>query len=198
MPEKLEPMREIEERIRVCMDCGLCKGRTNTVPGFGNYHAKIMFVGEGPGKDEDLQGRPFVGAAGKYLTQMLEGIGLKREDVYITNVVKCRPPNNRDPLPEEVEACFKYLDAQIKLIKPLVLVTLGRHSMARFLPGLRISEIHGQAKRVKGMFSEKQIVFPLYHPAAALYNPGLRATLELDMRKLPILIKKIEDKTEME
>ncbi len=193
MEENLIPMREIEEKIRGCSDCGLCKGRIQAVPGAGSYSAKIMFVGEGPGKDEDIQGKPFVGAAGKYLNKMLEDIGMNRDDVYITNVVKCRPPNNRDPLPEEVEACFKYLDAQLKMIKPLLLVTLGRHSMARFLPGFRISDIHGQAKRVTGIFSEKQVIFPLYHPAAALYNPALRTTLEEDMRKLPLLIKKIEE-----
>jgi DNA polymerase len=190
---KVEALQLLEQKIRVCADCGLCKGRKNAVPGFGDYQAKLMFIGEGPGRDEDIQGRPFVGAAGKYLTKMLEDIGIKREQVFITNVVKCRPPNNRDPLPEEAEACFKYLDAQLKLIRPLLLITLGRHSMARFLPGFRISEIHGQAKRVSGIFTEKQVIFPLYHPAAALYNPNLRATLEADMRKLPALIKKIEE-----
>ncbi len=193
MNQQLQPMMEIEEKVKICTDCALCKERKNAVPGYGNYHAKIMFIGEGPGKEEDIQGRPFVGAAGKYLTQMLNSIGMNREDVFITNVVKCRPPNNRDPLPEEVDACFKYLDAQIKLIKPVLLVTLGRHSMARFLPGYKISDIHGQAKRVLGVFSEKQVIFPLYHPAAALYNPNLRATLEADIRKMPILIKKIEE-----
>jgi DNA polymerase len=193
MNDQLEPMLEIEEKVRNCTDCNLCKLRKNAVPGYGNYHARIMFVGEGPGKDEDLQGKPFVGAAGKYLTQLLSSIGMDREDVFITNVVKCRPPDNRDPLPEEVNACFKYLDAQLKLIKPYLLVTLGRHSMARFLPGFRISDIHGQAKRVTGIFSEKQVIFPLYHPAAALYNPNLRATLEADIKKLPVLIKKIEE-----
>lgn len=185
-------LSEIEEKVKICQDCGLCKGRTLAVPGFGNAEAKIMFIGEGPGRDEDLQGKPFVGAAGKFLTTLLESIGWKREDVFITNVVKCRPPNNRDPLPEEVEACFKYLDAQIKIIKPKLIITLGRHSMARFLPGFKISDIHGQAKRTKSVFSEPQVIFPLYHPAAALYNPGLRSVLMADFKKIPILIAKIE------
>jgi uracil-DNA glycosylase len=187
-----EAMKALEERVRNCQDCALCKGRTNAVPGDGSYESKIMFIGEGPGKDEDKQGKPFVGSAGKFLTQMLEDIGLKREDVYITNVVKCRPPENRDPLQPEVDACFKYLDEQLKIIKPKVIVSLGRHSMDRFIPGHKISAIHGQAKRVTGIFSEKQVIFPLYHPAAALYNPNLRGTLLEDMRKLPVLIKKIE------
>lgn len=190
-------MRAIDDVVKTCQACSLCKGRTQAVPGDGSCEAKIVFIGEGPGQAEDLQGKPFVGAAGKFLTTMLADIGLKREEVYITNVVKCRPPNNRDPLPEEVEACFKYLDEQLKIIKPRVIVTLGRHSMARFLPGFRISDIHGQAKRVTGIFSDKQVIFPLYHPAAALYNPKLRDTLIEDMRKLPILVKKIEQNTEL-
>ena len=197
MTDKGQQMREIEDTIRSCQDCGLCKGRTNAVPGDGSYDAKIMFIGEGPGQAEDLQGKPFVGAAGKFLAEMLADIGLKREEVYITNVVKCRPPNNRDPLPEEVNACFKYLDGQLKIIRPRVIVTLGRHSMSRFLPGLKISEVHGKAKRISGIFSEKQVIFPLYHPAAALYNGSLRGTLMEDMRKLPILGKKIEQNTEL-
>lgn len=191
MDERTEKMRQLEERVRGCADCGLCAGRTKAVPGDGSYSAEIVFIGEGPGRDEDLQGKPFVGAAGKFLTEMLADIGLKREDVYITNVVKCRPPNNRDPLPEEAETCFKYLDEQLKIIRPKLIVTLGRHSMARFLPGLRISEVHGQAKRVSGIFSEKQVISPLYHPAAALYKGSLRGTLLADMRKLPLLLKKI-------
>ena len=191
MDQREQKMRQLEENVRSCSDCGLCAGRTKAVPGDGSYSAEIVFIGEGPGRDEDLQGKPFVGAAGKFLTEMLADIGLKREDVYITNVVKCRPPNNRDPLPEEAETCFKYLDEQLKIIRPKLIVTLGRHSMARFLPGLRISDIHGQAKRVSGIFSEKQVIVPLYHPAAALYNGSLRGTLQEDMRKLPVLLKKI-------
>ena len=192
-----ENMHELENKVIACRDCQLCQGRTHAVPGDGSYQAKIMFIGEGPGKAEDLLGKPFVGAAGKFLAKMLAEIGLKREDVYITNVVKCRPPENRDPLQEEADACFKYLDEQLKLIKPRVIVTLGRHSMTRFLPGFRISDIHGQAKRVLGVFSEKQVIFPLYHPAAALYNPNLRNTLMEDMKKLPILVKKIEQNAEL-
>ena len=123
----------------------------------------------------------------------MESISLERKDVFITNVVKCRPPNNRDPLPEEVATCWSYLDAQIKLIQPEIIATLGRHSMVRFLPGLKISEVHGQAKRIKGLYSDKQIIFPIYHPAAALYNPNLRVTMFRDIAKLPILIKKLKN-----
>ena len=186
-----QPMQELEEKINVCRDCRLCESRTKAVPGSGSYGAKIVFIGEGPGKEEDLQGKPFVGAAGKFLNTMLKEIGWKREDVFITNVVKCRPPNNRDPLSDEVANCFKYLDTQLKFIKPALIVTLGRHSMERFLPGYKISEIHGQPKRVQGIFTEQQVIFPLYHPAAALYNPALRATLIADMKKLPLLIDEI-------
>jgi len=190
---KNQALDKIADEIRVCEKCNLCKGRINAVPGDGSYDAKILFIGEGPGKAEDLQGKPFVGAAGKLLNKLLESIGLKREDVFITNVVKCRPPENRDPLPEEVDDCWPYLDAQVNLIKPDIIVTLGRHSMERFLPGLKISEAHGQAKTIQGKFSEQQIIFPMYHPAAALYNPNLREELFNDIAKLPILIKNINN-----
>ncbi len=186
-------LNKIANQIRSCQKCQLCKNRMNAVPGIGSHDAKIIFIGEGPGKDEDLQGEPFVGAAGKFLNTLLESISLERKDVFITNVVKCRPPNNRDPLPEEVATCWSYLDAQIKLIQPEIIVTLGRHSMVRFLPGLKISDVHGQAKRIKGLYSDKQIIFPIYHPAAALYNPNLRVTMFRDIAKLPILIKKLKN-----
>ncbi len=185
-------LKQIEEQIRNCQKCGLCQGRTNAVPGYGNYSADILFIGEGPGKSEDEQGRPFVGAAGKFLTVLIESIGLRREDVFITNVVKCRPPNNRDPLQDEVDTCWEYLEKQIKLIKPKLIVILGRHSLARFLPDIAISAAHGQAKRIKGLWSEKQVIFPIYHPAAALYNPKLREVMLADMAKIPILLKKLE------
>jgi len=187
-------LEKIHERIRACKYCKLCTlGAKRAVPGEGNPRAEILFIGEGPGRDEDEQGRPFVGAAGKFLTQMLELAGFKREDVFITNVVKHRPPQNRDPLPEEIAACWPFLEEQIKAIKPKIIVTLGRHAMGRFLPGLKISEAHGKAKRVKGIWSEKQVFFPVYHPASALYNPGLRETHIKDMKKLPILLKKINN-----
>jgi uracil-DNA glycosylase family 4 len=186
-------LEELRAQILNCRLCRLCEKATNAVPGVGNPNADVMFIGEAPGKQEDLQGEPFVGAAGKFLTQMLEGIGYKREDVFITNIVKHRPPDNRDPLEDEVESCFPYLDAQIRAIKPLLIVTLGRHAMHRFMPDLKISQVHGQAKRVKSIFSEKQVIFPLYHPASALYNPSLRKTLMYDMKKIPILLQKIKE-----
>jgi len=188
-----EDLLHIGEEIKRCEKCRLCENTNNAVPGEGSPNADVMFIGEAPGKDEDLQGRPFVGAAGKFLNTLLDEAGFKREDVFITNVVKHRPPNNRDPQQDEVETCFPYLDAQINIIKPKLIVTLGRHAMNRFLPGLQISKVHGQAKRVKSVFSKKQVVFPLYHPASALYNPGLRGTLIADMKKIPILLKKINE-----
>jgi uracil-DNA glycosylase len=182
----------VEARLQKCQACRLChQGATKVVPGEGNPSARIMFIGEAPGKDEDLQGRPFVGAAGKFLNSMLETIGLKREDVFITNVVKHRPPENRDPEEDEIAACYPYLREQIMAIKPLVIATLGRHAMGRFLPGLRISEVHGKAKRINGLWCERQVFFPLYHPASALYNPGLRETLIRDMKKIPVLLEKL-------
>lgn len=184
---------ELINRINVCTKCPLHKGRTHAVPGDGSYTAEIMFIGEGPGRDEDLQGKPFVGAAGKLLTKLIESIGLSRNDVFIANVVKCRPPNNRDPMPEEVAACWPYLDQQIKIIKPILIVTLGRHSMARFLPGLKISEVHGQAKRSKGFWDERQVYLPLYHPAVALYDPRKKETLFEDFKKIPMILKKIKE-----
>ncbi len=182
----------LEERINKCKNCRLFEGTNNAVPGEGNPNADIMFIGEAPGRDEDLKGKPFVGAAGKFLAQLLEVINLKREDVFITNVVKHRPPNNRDPLDDEIAACNQFLEEQIAIIKPKLIVTLGRHAMHRFMPGLKISVVHGQAKRVKTPEGLEKIYFPLYHPASALYNPGLRETLIADMRKIPVLIRKID------
>jgi DNA polymerase len=143
-----------------------------------------MFIGEAPGFHEDQQGLPFVGAAGNFLDELLESIGLKREEVFIANVIKCRPPGNRDPLPEEIEACKPYLDRQIELIQPKLVVTLGRFSMARAFPKARISHIHGQPRKVGGV-----IYYPMYHPAAALHQPSLRPTVEEDMRRIPELIE---------
>ena len=186
---------DLQDKIKKCRQCRLCElGATQAVPGEGSYSAEVMFIGEAPGRDEDAQGRPFVGAAGKFLTQMFELAGYRREDVFITNVVKHRPPQNRDPMPDEIEKCWPFLEAQVKLIKPKLIVLLGRHSMGRFLPGLKISEVHGKAKRAKGIWGEKQVYFPVYHPAAALYNPGLRDVLIADMKKIPVLLKKINNK----
>lgn len=186
-----DSLEKIYKDVANCSGCQLCSGRTNVVPGTGHPKAKIMFIGEGPGRDEDLQGKPFVGAAGKLLTELISGIGLSRSDVYIANVVKCRPPNNRDPFPEEVDACWPYLMRQIKTIKPDLIVMLGRHSMGRFLPDLKISEVHGQPKVYKGVWQKKQVYLPLYHPAVALYDPRKKEVLAEDFKKIPLILKKI-------
>jgi uracil-DNA glycosylase family 4 len=164
----------------------LAEGATQLVFGDGNPDADIVFVGEAPGKNEDEQGKPFVGAAGKFLDEMLESIGLKRDDIYITNIVKYRPPNNRDPYPDEKIAFLPFLRTQLEVIKPKLIVTLGRHSMDSLLPGLQISKVHGQAKRYKG-----QVYLPLFHPAAALYNGAMRQTLIDDFQKIPRLLELI-------
>ncbi len=189
-------LEEIEAQIKICKNCQLCEQAKNAVPGKGNKNAEILFIGEAPGRNEDIKGEPFVGAAGKFLDTLLNEINLKREDIYITNIVKHRPPNNRDPKPEEVKKCWPFLEAQINIIKPKLIVTLGRHAMHRFMPTLQISKVHGTAKIVTGIFKEKQIFFPMYHPASALYNPGLRSTLIEDIKKIPILLKKIKDESQ--
>ena len=165
----------------------LRKKATKLKFGDGNPDADIVFIGEAPGKNEDIQGKPFVGAAGKFLNEMLEMIGLKRADIYITNIVKYRPPNNRDPLPEEKSAFLPFLEQQIDAIDPKIIVTLGRHSMDAILPGLTISQVHGQPKRYRN-----RVFLPLFHPAAALYNGGLRQTLIDDFAKLPLILAKIK------
>ena len=179
-------MSELESlvaEVSRCTRCLLHRGRTKAVPGAGPENADIMFIGEAPGFHEDQQGLPFVGAAGSFLDELLGSIDLKRDQVYITNVIKCRPPGNRDPLPEEVEACKSYLDRQIELIQPKLVVTLGRFSMARAFPKARISRIHGQPRKISGV-----IYYPMYHPAAALHQPSLRPIVEDDMRRIPELI----------
>jgi DNA polymerase len=165
----------------------LAQTATQLVFGDGNPDAEVVFIGEAPGKNEDLKGKPFVGAAGHFLNDMLEMIGLKREDVYITNIVKYRPPNNRDPFPEEKQAFLPYLESQLEVIQPSVVVTLGRHSLNCFLPDLQISQVHGQPKRYKG-----RIYLPLFHPAAALYNGAMRQTLIDDFAIIPTVIQKIK------
>lgn len=182
----------------ICPD--LAKEATQLVFGAGNPTAKIVFIGEAPGKNEDIQGKPFIGAAGKFLNEMLAHIGLEREDVYITNIVKYRPPNNRDPLPDEKKAFLPYLQAQLEVIRPAIVVTLGRHSTNCFLPDLQISKIHGQAKRIKISMKESDdvlplVILPLYHPAAALYNGGMRQTLMDDFAGIPEIIKYIEQES---
>lgn len=178
-------------RNNICPD--LAEQATNLVMGEGSASAEIVFIGEAPGKNEDLQGLPFVGAAGKFLNEMLKGISLERKDVYITNIVKYRPPNNRDPLPGEKKAFWPYLVQQLEVIQPKVVVTLGRHSMEYFLPDFKISLVHGQPKRI-AFGTMKLVILPLYHPAAALYNGSMRATLIEDFNKLPIIIKQINER----
>lgn len=178
--QKLEMLRE---QITACTRCELHRAATNPVPGEGNPDARILFIGEAPGFHEDNHGKPFVGNSGKYLTTLIEKAGLTREDVFITNVVKHRPPGNRDPLPDEMLACSHFLEQQIEIIDPDVIVTLGRFSMAKYFPGQRISTIHGQPKEVNGRF-----VVPMYHPAAALHNGSLRPAIEADFEKLPKLL----------
>lgn len=169
---------------KVCPD--LAEQATQLVFGTGNPDADIVLIGEAPGKNEDLTGEPFVGAAGKFLNEMLATINLKREDIYITNIVKYRPPNNRDPLPEEKESFLPFLQQQLNIIEPKLIVTLGRHSMDSLLPGLKISEVHGKPKRYNG-----RVYLPLFHPAAALYNGGLRQTLLDDFSNIPAILEKI-------
>jgi len=183
MDQGLE-LKKIADAVSTCKKCELCHSREKGVPGEGPPNAEIMFIGEGPGFHENMQGRPFVGAAGDLLVELLDGIGITREQVFITNVVKCRPPGNRDPYPEELASCNPYLDRQLQIINPKVIVTLGRFSMARFIEQTKISEIHGQPVKVKGM-----LVVPFFHPAAALHRPSLRPVVEEDFAKLPGLIK---------
>jgi DNA polymerase len=169
----------------------LAEQATNLVMGDGNVDADVMFIGEAPGKNEDEQGLPFVGAAGKFLNEMLATAGMKRKDVYITNIVKYRPPNNRDPFPEEKEAFWPFLLRQLEIIQPKIIATLGRHSMEYFLPGARISEIHGKPKRIN-LDSQTVVILPLFHPAAALYNGAMRETLMDDFARLPNIIKQVQ------
>ena len=180
-------LQALHQQIHACQDCALHRTRTNAVPGEGAPNASLMFIGEGPGFNEDRQGRPFVGAAGQYLDELLHSIGLSREGVFITNMVKCRPPNNRDPFPGEVGACSRHLDAQIAAIKPAVIVPLGRHALARWFPRDSISKVRARPRVFDGI-----TIFPLYHPAAALHNGALRATIEADFAKLGALLRERE------
>lgn len=218
MANKQQQLDDIQQKIiddKVCPE--LAKGATQLVFGDGNPDAKVVFIGEAPGKNEDLQGLPFVGAAGKFLDEMLQMIGMERKDIYITNIVKYRPPNNRDPLPEEKKAFWPYLVRQLDVIQPQLVVTLGRHSMEYFLPGGKISQIHGEPKRLKMRGSLQEVdsssgdskknpnyqlpttayqtfvLLPLFHPAAALYNGGLRQTLIDDFARIPAILNKLQE-----
>ncbi len=190
-------LNEIENLVAKCERCSLFKTKTTDVVGVGDKQAKVMFIGEAPGKDEDLQGEPFVGAAGKFLTEMIKSLGWQRSDVYIANVLKHRPPDNRDPETSEADACWPYLKRQIELINPKLIVFLGRHAMTRFFPNLQISKAHGQAFR-KDFLGRSQVFLALYHPAAALYNGGMRDTLKADFLKIPKILEKIDEINETE
>lgn len=183
-------LAQISEQVAKCKLCKLGEGRARPVPGEGSPNASVMFIGEAPGFYEDQQGRPFVGPAGQFLDELLQLAGLKRSDVYITNVVKHRPPGNRDPEPDEIVACAVHLQAQIAAIRPQVIVTLGRHSLARFLPSVRsMAEVHGRAMTCNGL-----LVCAMYHPAAALHQGRLRAVLEQDFRALPLIIARARER----
>lgn len=183
--ERAENLHQLAAQISRCTRCRLCATRTHAVPGEGKPNPLVLFVGEGPGAEEDRLGRPFVGRSGRFLDAMIEGVGLRREDVFITNVVKCRPPENRDPLPDEIAACQDFLERQLDLLAPCVVVTLGRFSMERWFPGERITRIHGQVKEI----GPGQVAMAMFHPAAALRNPRWRDAFAADMGKLPGLIE---------
>jgi DNA polymerase len=179
----MSALSQLHEEIALCQRCELAKYRTRTVPGEGAEDAEIMFIGEAPGWHEDQQGRPFVGPAGQFLEQLLASISLGRQQVYITNVIKSRPPQNRDPLPAEILACRQWLERQIELIRPKMIVTLGRYAMTMFFPGKSISKIHGTAQK-----RDNTLYYAMYHPAAALHQQSLRRAIEEDMLKIPSLL----------
>jgi len=177
---KEELLEQVNKALRSCKKCRLSRTRTNVVPGEGDTNAEIMFVGQCPGFHEDQQGKPFVGRAGQLLDELLDSVNLKRGKIFITNIVKCRPPENRDPMVDEVRACSPYLERQIKIINPRLIVTLGRFATEFFIPEGRISQIHGVPHRVRG-----RLILPLYHPAAALRSPGVLGELRRDFKKIP-------------
>ena len=179
----MSALSDLNQQIALCRKCDIARLRTKVVPGEGAEDAAIMFIGEAPGWHEDQQGRPFVGQAGQFLEKLLASINLKRQQVFIANVIKCRPPDNRDPLPTEIQNCRPWLDRQIELIKPKMIVTLGRYSMARYFPGKSISKIHGTAQK-----HDNIIYYAMYHPAAALHQQSLRKDIEADMLKIPKLL----------
>ena len=189
--DKAEQLQKLNEEFALLITSPLLKTCNSIVPGVGNADADVIFIGEAPGKKEDESGLPFVGAAGKFLDQMLEAINMTRDDVYITNIVKCRPPDNRDPLPEEKEEFWPWLAEQIKLIEPKIIATLGRHSLSALIPDQKISEVHGTVLRREMPEIGKINVYALYHPAAALYNGGMRETLLKDFKKIPKVIEKM-------
>ena len=183
----MSALRQLYEEIALCQQCEIAKYRTKVVPGEGAEDADILFIGEAPGWHEDQQGRPFVGQAGQYLDKLLASINLKREQVYIANVIKCRPQGNRDPLPVEILNCRKWLERQIELIHPKMIVTLGRYSMEMFFPGKSISKVHGTTKK-----QDNVIYYAMYHPAAALHQQSLRQAIEADMLRIPTILAQAE------
>jgi len=189
----MSALTELNEEIAHCNLCEIARNRTRVVPGEGAEDADILFIGEAPGWHEDQQGRPFVGQAGKYLDELLALVNLNRNQVFIANVIKCRPPSNRDPLPTEIDNCRKWLDCQIEIIRPRIIVTLGRYSMARFFPGKSISKIHGTVQKWNDI-----TCYAMYHPAAALHQQSLRRTIEEDMSKLPSLLAQTETVPEVQ
>ena len=184
----MSALSELNGQIARCQLCEIAKDRTKAVPGEGAEDADIMFIGEAPGWHEDQQGRPFVGPAGQYLDKLLNSIDLRREQVYITNIIKTRPPGNRDPLPAEIQNCCSWLERQIELIHPRIIVTLGRYSMAMFFPGKSISKIHGTAQK-----KDDIVYYAMYHPAAALHQQSLRQVIEADMLKIPSLLAESQE-----
>ena len=186
----MSALTDLYKEIALCRKCEIARNRTNVVPGEGAENADIMFIGEAPGFHEDQQGRPFVGPAGQFLEELLTSIKLTRQKVYIANVIKCRPPNNRDPLPTEITNCQPWLERQIQLISPRVIVTLGRYSLAKYFPGKSISKIHGTSYVRDGI-----TYFAMYHPAAALHQGNLRSDIIKDMQKLPDLLVKSQPPT---
>jgi uracil-DNA glycosylase family 4 len=184
----MSELSELYKQIELCQQCEIAKSRNRVVPGEGAEDADIMFIGEAPGWHEDQQGRPFVGPAGQFLDKLLASINLKRQQVYIANVIKCRPTGNRDPLPTEVQNCRQWLERQIEIIRPKMIVTLGRYSMAMYFPGKSISKIHGTAQK-----RDNIIYYAMYHPAAALHQQSLRQAIEADMLKIPTLLAEAKD-----
>ena len=187
----MNSLEEIAERVRVCVDCPLSQTRTHAVPGEGPSTARIMFIGEAPGYHEDNQGRPFIGPAGRFLDELLHSIGLRREEVFIANMIKCRPPQNRDPLPAEVATCSKYLDRQIELLNPDLIVTLGRYSMSKFFPKESISRTRGKVRTKEGLR-----ILPLYHPAAALHQRNLNTVIREDFQAIPRALQQAREADE--
>jgi len=188
--ERRAALEQVAAEVRVCRRCRLHEQRTNAVPGEGHPSTEVLVVGEGPGLNEDRQGRPFVGPAGAFLDELLRTIGWRRDEIFITNVVKCRPPGNRDPAPDEVAACAPFLRRQVEILEPALIVTLGRHSMARFMPGAKIGAVHGTVQPApSGSGADGALVFAMYHPAAALHQPALKSIVEQDMAKLPAILE---------